>query len=65
MTNNNVYLSAWASKWALAEGEITCAECGRCQPVTNSEAEFKHAPGCKADERPWVVLHDVLDLERG
>lgn len=67
--NTEEQLSQWARSWALINGTVFCTECKASQPVTAADDEFKHAEGCKAsmhvDAYPWVVLHNVLDRERG
>lgn len=65
MTPDKISLKAWTAKWVLVDGEVFCVQCKRHQPVTHSDAEFEHAPGCEADVYPWVALHDALDHERG
>jgi len=67
--DSNQRMIICSSAWALIGGVVACTGCMNSQAIFNAEEPFPHDPACKAKSeiapRPWVELHDILDLERG
>lgn len=59
----------WNAVFVLMGGSVVCSGCSMAQPLEGAEKRFQHLPGCKHDDQetqhPWVMLHDILDVQRG
>jgi hypothetical protein len=61
-------IEQWNVRWMIVAGRAVCTSCMESQHIEDCEKHFVHDQGCEhgsEDVKPWVWLHDILDLQRG